>query len=173
VGLRNKIKMSNLEKGGVCICTRIAALMTMSCGVNFAAEWKAVNTGLTNMEVRSVAIDPARSTSLYAGTQNGLFKSLDGGASWRPSGLPDRATTHLVIDFVNPSILYAATQITRTGYFCYERVLFKSTDGGATWSDSVTPPDQGCDTIRVLLLDPTDANTLVYAAYLLIMGSTS
>ena len=131
------------------------------------AEWRAVNTGLTNLEIRSLAIDPANSTTVYAGTHNGLFKSLDGGATWRSSGLPERATTHLVIDFVNPSILYAATQITRTGYFCYERVLFKSTDSGATWSDSVTPPDQGCDTIRVLLLDPTDANTLVYAAYTL------
>ena len=149
------------------VFANIAALAAISCSVTFAAEWKAINAGLDNLDVRSLAIDPARSTTLYAGTQNGLFKSLDGGATWRPSGLPDRATTHLVIDFVNPSILYAATQITRTGYFCYERVLFKSTDGGATWSDSITPPDQGCDTIRVLLLDPIDANTLVYAAYTL------
>jgi len=159
--------MRNLRKSVAHALSLTVVLFGMRCGACLAAEWKAVNAGLTNMEVRSLAIDPARSTTLYAGTHNGLFKSLDGGATWRPSGLPDRATTHLVIDFVNPSILYAATQITRTGYFCYERVLFKSTDGGATWSDSVTPPDQGCDTIRVLLLDPTDANTLVYAAYTL------
>jgi hypothetical protein len=108
-------------------------LIATSFGVTFAAEWKAVNTGLTNMEIRSLAIDPARPTIVYAGTQNGLFKSLDGGTTWRSSGLPDRATTHLVIDFVNPSIVYAATQITSTAYYCYERVLFKSTDGGATW----------------------------------------
>jgi len=145
----------------------IAVLATISCSVSFAAEWKAVNTGLTNLEIHSLAIDPANSTTVYGGTQNGLFKSLDGGATWRASGLSDTATTHLVIDFVNPSILYAATQITRTGYFCYERVLFKSTDGGATWSDSVTHPDQACDFIRALLLDPTDANTLFYAAYTL------
>ena len=74
MGLRNKTKMSNLEKGGVCICARIAALMAMSCGVNFAAEWKAVNTGLTNMDVRSLAIDPARPTTLYAGTAAMAFQ---------------------------------------------------------------------------------------------------
>ena len=166
--MRKETQTTNLRKRGVaCTLAQWTCLLALSCSVTFAAEWKAINAGLDNLDVRSLAIDPARSTTLYAGTQNGLFKSLDGGATWRPSGLPDRATTHLVIDFVNPSILYAATQVTRTGYFCYERVLFKSTDGGATWSDSVTPPDQGCDTIRVLLLDPTDANTLVYAAYTL------
>ena len=86
------------------------------------------------------------------------------GATWRSSGLPDRATTHLVIDLVNPSVLYAAQPVTRSRYFCYERLLFKSTDGGASWSDSVSPPNQACDDIRALLLDPTDANTLFYAA---------
>jgi photosystem II stability/assembly factor-like uncharacterized protein len=132
--------------------------------MGFAAEWKAVNTGLTNLEVRSLAVDPTRSTTLYAGTHSGLFKSLDGGATWRQSGLPDRATIHLVIDVFNPRILYAATACTSGGCICSERLLFKSTDGGASWSDSVSPPNQACDDIRALLLNPTDANTLYYAA---------
>jgi photosystem II stability/assembly factor-like uncharacterized protein len=162
---RTETQTSHLRKGGVtAVLAQSAALFALSYGPTFAAEWKSVNVGLTNLEIHSLAIDPVRPTTLYTGTHNGLFNSLDGGATWRPSGLPDRATTHLVINFVNPSILYAATQITRTGYFCYERVLFKSTDGGATWSDSVTPPDQACDFIRALLLDPTNPNTLYYAA---------
>ena len=40
-------------------------------------------------------------------------------------------------------------------------------DGGASWSNSISPPDQGCDFIRALLLDPSDANTLYYADYTL------
>ena len=48
--------------------------------------------------------------------------------------------------------------------FCSERLLFKSTDAGASWSDTVSPPNQACDDIRALLLDPTEANTLYYAA---------
>ena len=101
--------MENLRKGIVHVLGLSVALFSVTGGLSLGAEWKAVNTGLTNMEIRSLAIDPARSTTLYAGTRNGLFKSLDGGATWRSSGLPDRATIHLVIDFVNPSILYAAT----------------------------------------------------------------
>ena len=50
---------------------------------------------------------------------NGLFKSMDGGAGWRSSGLPDTATIHLVIDFVNPNILYAATECTRTAMLLF------------------------------------------------------
>lgn len=156
--------MRNLGKDVIYAFAQIAALMALSRGVNFAAEWKAVNTGLTNMDVRSLAIDPARPTTLYAGTTNSVFKSTDGGASWRGSGLPETATTHLVIDFRNPNILYAGTECTGTGCLCSEPRLFKSTDGGARWSDTVDPPDQACDFIRALVLDPSDPNTLYYAA---------
>ena len=156
--------MSNLKKGGVCICARIAALMAMTCGPTFAAEWTSVNVGLTNLEIHSLAIDPARSTTVYAGTHNGLFKSLDGGATWRESGLPDRATTHLVIDFANPNILYAGTACTSRVCFCPVHPLFKSTDGGGSWSNRISPPDQACDIIRALVMDPSDTNTLYIAA---------
>ena len=61
------------------ILAAVAVLIATSFGMGFAAEWKAVNTGLTNLEIRSLAIDPASSTTLFAGTRNGLFKSLDGG----------------------------------------------------------------------------------------------
>jgi photosystem II stability/assembly factor-like uncharacterized protein len=111
-----------------------------------------------------LAIDPANSTTVYAGTHNGLFKSLDGGTTWRQSGLPDRATTHLVMNFVNPNILYAGTACTSRVCFCSERLLFKSTDGGASWSNSISPPDQACDIIRALVMDPSDTSTLYLAA---------
>src|SRR5262245_64270299 len=109
----------------------------------FGATWTEVNTGLGNLDIRSLAVDPANPSTVYAGTGNGVFKSTDGGATWHHSGLTDWATSHLVINFVNPTIVYAATQCTRTVCFCSERVLFKSTDGGATWSDSVSPPGSG------------------------------
>jgi photosystem II stability/assembly factor-like uncharacterized protein len=157
---KRKRTMASLRKE----CGLVVLLLCSVTGLSLGAEWKAINTGLTNMNIRSLAIDPANSLTVYAGTSNGVFKSTDGGATWHHSGLPDRATSHLVIDFVNPSILYAATQCTRTACFCSERFLFKSTDAGASWSDRVSPPDQACDLIRALLLDPSNPNTLYYAA---------
>jgi len=47
------------------------------------ANWSAVNTGLTNLSVISLAIDSQTPTTLYAGTAgSGAFKSTDGGGTW-------------------------------------------------------------------------------------------
>ena len=40
------------------------------------ATWTAVNTGLSNMYVQSLSVSPSGS-SLYAGTQGGVFSSAD------------------------------------------------------------------------------------------------
>lgn len=162
---RKETQTRNLKKRSVAlVLAQSTMLLALRSGVTFAAEWKAVNTGLTNIDVRSLGIDPVNPSTLYAGTGNGVFKSSNGGASWQGSGLADRATTHLVIDFVNPNILYAGTACTSRVCFCSERLLLKSTDGGASWSNSISPPDKPCDIIRALVMDPSDRNTLYLAA---------
>jgi len=68
----------------------------------------------------------------------------------------------LLIDFTNPGILYAGTHRT-DGCFFADILLFKSTDGGATWSDSLTPKEgfgSGCLADGLMGMDPTDPNTL-------------
>jgi len=44
------------------------------------ASWSAINSGLTNIRVRALAIDPANPTTLYAGT--------DGSSVFKTVGLP-------------------------------------------------------------------------------------
>jgi photosystem II stability/assembly factor-like uncharacterized protein len=52
--------------------------------------WTASSSGIPQVPVSSIAIDPQDSNSLYAGTDIGVYHSSDGGASWLPlgSGLP-------------------------------------------------------------------------------------
>jgi hypothetical protein len=51
------------------------------------ASWSAMNTGLTDLNVTALAIDPSTPTILYAGTEVGVFKyeasadSGDGGSN--------------------------------------------------------------------------------------------
>src|SRR5262245_41627894 len=45
----------------------------------------------------SLAIDPVTPTTLYAGTQ-GVWRSIDGGATWNITGLKDREQYSLAID---------------------------------------------------------------------------
>jgi photosystem II stability/assembly factor-like uncharacterized protein len=109
--------------------------------------WTAVNSGLTNTHVTSLAIDPSNPDIIYAGTQGGLFKSINGGASWSDSGLTN--VDHLVIAPSNPNIIYAGGI----------DGLFKSTDAGGHWSQ-ISAPDARFVGYSIAI-DPTNPN-IVY-----------
>src|SRR5438105_15781824 len=89
----------------------------------------------------------------------GVFKSTDGGGSWRPAstGLPDVSTIQtLVIDPSTPSTIYAGeVPFNGTG----GAGVFKSTDAGNTWSSASTglPNDIG---VQTLAIDPSTPGTL-------------
>jgi photosystem II stability/assembly factor-like uncharacterized protein len=70
-------------------------------------------------------IDPTDPSIQYAGTPEGVYKSTDGGQTWKKAsaGLTSAAVWRLVTDPSSASILYAATSVG----------IFKTTDGGATW----------------------------------------
>ena len=75
-------------------------------------NWSAVNTGLTNTDVRALAIDPATPATLYAGTYGGgVFKSMNGGGNWTAvnTGLTNTYVFALAIDPATPATLYAGT----------------------------------------------------------------
>ena len=90
----------------------------------------------------ALAADPRHRGTLYAGAELAVYKTVDGGNSWRPSkrGLltPSRPAYQfnraqgwvraLAVDPANPNIVYAAS----------DRVS-KSTDGGHSWK-TVFPP---------------------------------
>jgi photosystem II stability/assembly factor-like uncharacterized protein len=77
--------------------------------------------------VETIVINPKNPAKIYTGANGGMFKSKNGGKSWRAIAshqLMSDAVEYLVVDPQNPEILYAATW-----YGC----LFKSTDGGGNW----------------------------------------
>ncbi len=74
----------------------------------------------------SVIVDPDQPSILYAPTMDGVYKSIDGGRSWRKAstgfGVP--AISRFAVDPLTPSTLYAATTAG----------IFRSTDGGVEWT---------------------------------------
>jgi len=98
-------------------------------------------SGWVSVFVAAIAADPSDAATLYAGLNElgpgtapgggGLFKSTDGGATWKSSaaGITDGSFPisigHLAIDPSHPSTIYAAAE---------GRGLFRSTDGAASWS---------------------------------------
>lgn len=77
------------------------------------ATFTAVNSGLTSLRMsrgNGVVIDPRSSNTLVVGTEGaGVFKSTDGGQSWRAvsQGLANLTVFGLAIDPSNPDVLYA------------------------------------------------------------------
>src|SRR5262249_53339821 len=95
--------------------------------IDGATSWKEMNRGLIDKVVRSLLIDPANPSTIYAGTWHGVYKSTDAGEHWaaNPEGLYDVDVVALALDPANPRILYAATN---------PRGVFRSTDAGWTWA---------------------------------------
>lgn len=77
----NPIKSSVLYAGG--------ARMGVVKSVDRGATWTAINTGLTNQAIRTLTLDPRQPEMLFAGTNGGAFRTMDGGAHWTPMKLGD------------------------------------------------------------------------------------
>jgi photosystem II stability/assembly factor-like uncharacterized protein len=138
-------------------------------------SWKPSNGGLAYPNLRVLAIDPAHPSAVYTGGPGGVFETNDAGGSWINLatfhvssgfiGLGAADVHSLLVDFKNPNILYAET-LRVNGCAMDDNTVFKSTDGGATWSDRVSPPGSGCllggygDQFTLMAMDPVNPNTL-------------
>jgi len=108
--------------------------------VDGGASWKIVST-LEYIFVEKLVVNPADHNILYAitidysnssGGKMLLLKSIDGGKTWQDisSDSPfdnSNAVTHIVVDPLNPDILYAGAS---------KGGIYKSTDAGKTWKAS-------------------------------------
>jgi len=90
-------------------------------GVN----WTIMKTGLTDLFINTLVIDPLATTTIYAGVSSGVFKSNDGAGNWGPvsTGLNGAIISSLAIDPSAPAILYAGTT---TG-------VYRTANGGGRW----------------------------------------
>jgi photosystem II stability/assembly factor-like uncharacterized protein len=81
-------------------------------------------SGPSGGRVQALAIDPSAPGILYAGGRHGLFKSVNGGATWTRSDatLPNRAISAILV--LPSGAVYAGTEFG----------LYSSLDGGATWA---------------------------------------
>jgi photosystem II stability/assembly factor-like uncharacterized protein len=125
-----------------------------------------VKPRIPQSRIFSIVIDPQTSTTLYAGTDEGVKKSTDGGLHWTAmnTGLHSMApdvgpfeitVQHLVLDPLIPTTLYASADFSDGG-------LVKSTDGGESWTALSLgwPVRYGID---VLAIDPKTPGTLYVA----------
>ena len=140
-------------------------------------SWK--NVGLkTSEHIGRIVIDPRDSNVVFvaaqgplwsAGGERGLYKTTDGGKTWKAviTVSENTGVTDVVMDPSNPDTMYAAAWQRRRHFYTLvnggpEGAIYKSTDGGNTWTklrSGLPPGDLG----RVgLAISPVDTN-VVYA----------
>jgi photosystem II stability/assembly factor-like uncharacterized protein len=144
----------------------------------------------------AVAIDPAHPEIVYAGlwqarlgpwedknefngTGGGLFKSVDGGNTWKrlTAGLPaDLSQVNIAVAPSAPQRVYASIGTTEPGGYSSSAGLgvFRSDDSGETWTRITTDPRPACriggGDLAVLRVDPTNPD-VVYSASLVTLKS--
>jgi photosystem II stability/assembly factor-like uncharacterized protein len=147
-------------------------------GAASGGVWKSVDTGVNwtplfdkqpVASVGAIAVADSDHNIIYVGSGeacirgnitygNGVYKSVDGGKSWKNVGLKD--TRHIgavIIDPRNPNIVFVAALGHAYGQN-EERGIFRTTDGGATWQ-KVLYRDNKTGAIDVVF-DPHNPNTL-------------
>lgn len=109
------------------------------------------NMGLESSEhISKIIVHPSNSNIVYAaaqgplwkkGGERGLYKSIDGGESWKKvlGDDPWTGVTDLVIDPVDPDWMYAATWQRHRNVAAYVgggpgTAIYRSTDGGEHWT---------------------------------------
>jgi len=145
--------------------------------------WKTTNAGVTwtpifdneaSYSIGAIAVDPKNFLTVWVGTGennsqrsvsygNGLYKSDDGGRSWRNVGL--RTSEHIgriAIDPKDSNIVYVASQGPLWGPGG-ERGLFKTTDGGKSWKNILNISEN--TGVTDVVIDPNDPNTVYCASY--------
>jgi photosystem II stability/assembly factor-like uncharacterized protein len=125
----------------------VASVRTAQADINV---W--TGNGPPGGTIVSLAIDPTKSSVLYAGTDfDGVFKSTDGGESWAAVniGLTNPDVESLAVDPVSPQTVFAGT---------WGGGVFKTTNGGAFWEKSGTATMPGA--VITLTIDPVTPGIL-------------
>jgi photosystem II stability/assembly factor-like uncharacterized protein len=142
--------------------------------LNYGVTWKPIFDSQNVSSIGDLAVAPSNPNIVWAGTGeanarnsvawgNGVYRSLDGGQTWECRGLRDTAHVgRVVIHPSNSDIVYVAA-LGRLWGPSEQRGVFKTTDGGRTWTQTAFI-DENTGFVD-LVMDPRAPETLYAAAY--------
>ncbi|MDY7394938.1 T9SS type A sorting domain-containing protein [Aureibaculum sp. 2210JD6-5] len=114
--------------------------------------------------INAIFVDPNNANTIYVGAPaGGLWKSIDAGVNWTPltDDLPQIGVSGIAVDPNNSNIIYISTGDDDAGD-SYSVGVLKSTNGGATWSQTgslgALNGDNFYPTSNEILIDPTNSN---------------
>ncbi len=150
--------------------------------VDGGASW--TNVGLKNSEhIGKILVDPRDSRTVYVAAQGplwngggdrGLYKTTDGGKTWKPilTISENTGVSDIAFDPRDPDVIYATAYQRRRHVWTLinggpESAIYKSRDGGANWeklTNGLPKEDMGRIGIAVSPVDPDVVYAIVEAA---------
>ncbi len=141
---------------------------------NSGSSWQSVFDDQPTLNIGAVALQQSNPSVVWAGTGEGnprnslnigggIYKTMDGGKTWKMMGLEKTKNIHrIIIDPNNPNTVYVAA--IGNPYAPHpERGVYKTIDGGDSWNLILKTNDSsGC---ADLIIDPTNPNKLVAAMW--------
>jgi photosystem II stability/assembly factor-like uncharacterized protein len=139
---------------------------------NGGNTWEPIFDAEPIASIGAIAIAPSNPQIIYVGTGesdmrsdisygDGVYKSTDGGATWRSIGLRDSQNVgRILVDPRDANVVLVAALGHAFGPNS-ERGVYRSTDGGATWTKTLSKND---DTGAIDLCWDAANPTVVYAA---------
>ena len=137
-----------------------------------AATWRSISqttstSGYNGMgRLACVAFHPTDTNIIYVGAnKGGIWRTTVGGNSWEPLGdqLPFCSVGNIVVDRVNPSILYITVGLNE-GWWHYGLGVYKSTDAGQTWTATPQSTPFTAQVVYYKLMAHPDSNQVLYSA---------
>lgn len=141
---------------------------------NFCGSWVSVFDNQNTSSIGAITLDVSNPNIIYCGTGEsnslrsyypgtGMYKSTDAGATWALIGLENTYSIgNITVNPLNTQIVYAAA-LGSTRRKNTERGIYKSTNGGLSWTQSLYIADS-VGAIDVVL-DVTNPNKLFAAMW--------
>ncbi len=141
-----------------------------SAGINWTPVFDKENT----QSIGDIAIQQSNPSVIWVGTGEGnprnsmnsgggIYKSLDGGATWKNMGLEKTRNIHrVIIDPQNPNVVYVGAIGIPWGEH-KERGVYKTIDGGKTWENILYINEK--TGVGDMVMDPANPNKLIVGMY--------
>lgn len=141
---------------------------------NGGTSWKPIFDEQSCLAIGSIKINQNNPSEIWVGTGegnprnslntgSGIYKSVDGGQTWKHMGLENTKTIHRIIIHRDDANTVFAASLGSPWGSNVDRGVFKTTDGGKTWRKVLYVND--LTGASEMIVDPTNPNKLIVAMW--------